>query len=426
MSVPGFPKWGSSIPGWPSEGIYFIGDFDGDNADDVAYLHPEGRWYIVSGHNGAPFVDKWWGREIPGWPGNGRYFIGDFDGDGADDIAFLHSEGRWYIVSGRSGALFANWWGPRIPTWHGTGRYFTGDFDGDGADDIAFLHPDGGRWYSVSGRDGSYNMTANPHGVRQDCSTYFDQYGLMQPGPSVSSGNGLLFTAEYIMALMFNNELDEEERQRLIKVYNSCELEPGLLMRSPIGAPFNQDQEGPDDYVGAAAASYFLRDSLAERILKYGNEKGAYKYADEYEEPDRREESRLFWGLKSLGGTLRIDYVYNNIHPEYFTLSSYLGRQISLLCHLKFAAGEIPTETEKWFWCRAVEDGADAKKEDHDSWILSWLLVRTMDERDPNCNEVATYWKEKLQQTWPGGIGEVLCAYFQNQDHPLKHVGIGF
>src|SRR5262245_32039299 len=112
MSVPGFPKWGSSIPGWPSEGLYFIGDFDGDGADDIAFVKKADKsdgtkWNIVSGRIGGP-ISQWWGRELLGWPHNGRFFIGDFDGDGADDIAFVKKADNsnwavWHIVSGRTG-----------------------------------------------------------------------------------------------------------------------------------------------------------------------------------------------------------------------------------------------------------------------------------------------------------------------------------
>ena len=33
-----------------------------------------------------------------------RYFVGDFNGDGAADIALLRSDGHWFIVNGRDGS----------------------------------------------------------------------------------------------------------------------------------------------------------------------------------------------------------------------------------------------------------------------------------------------------------------------------------
>jgi hypothetical protein len=149
------PWWGNSIPGWPTGGRYFIGDFNGDGSDDIAFLAADAKWYIVNGNSGAPFGHPWWGNSIPGWPADGRYFIGDFNGDGASDIAFLAADAKWYIVNGNSGAPFGNpWWGNSIPGWPADGRYFIGDFNGDGASDIAFLAADA-KWYIVNGNSGA-------------------------------------------------------------------------------------------------------------------------------------------------------------------------------------------------------------------------------------------------------------------------------
>ncbi|NEZ61158.1 hypothetical protein, partial [Adonisia turfae] len=75
--------------------------------------------HIVNGRNGAPFGSPWWGNQIPGWTANGRYFTGDLNGDQADDIAFISSDSRWYVVNGRNGAPFGSpWWGNQIPGWN--------------------------------------------------------------------------------------------------------------------------------------------------------------------------------------------------------------------------------------------------------------------------------------------------------------------
>ena len=43
-------------------------------------------------------------RAIPSWPAHGRDFVGDFNGDGAADIALLRLDGHWFIVNGRDGS----------------------------------------------------------------------------------------------------------------------------------------------------------------------------------------------------------------------------------------------------------------------------------------------------------------------------------
>lgn len=154
-------RWGNRLPGFASDDHYFVGDFNGDKAQDIARLHSEAYWFVVNARNGAPFAAPWWGYQIPGWPVDGRYFVGDFNGDGAADIAFLSADAKWYIVNGRNGGSFpALWWGYQIPGWPADGRYFVGDFDGDGAADIAYLSADA-RWYIVNGRNGG------PRGIQE-------------------------------------------------------------------------------------------------------------------------------------------------------------------------------------------------------------------------------------------------------------------
>ena len=150
------PPWnGNVIPGWPADGRYFIGDFNGDGASDIAFLAADASWHMVNGNSGAPFPPPWNGNVIPGWPADGRYFIGDFNGDGASDIAFLAADASWHMVNGNSGAPFPPPWnGNVIPGWPADGRYFVGDFNGDGASDIAFLAADAS-WHMVNGNSGA-------------------------------------------------------------------------------------------------------------------------------------------------------------------------------------------------------------------------------------------------------------------------------
>jgi len=148
------PWDGNLIPGWPGNGQYYAGDFNGDGTSDLAYLQDAGYWYIVDGASGAP-ISHWWGKNIPGWPGNGNYYIGDFNGDNASDIAYLQvGTANWYIVDGASGGPIGHWWGKNIPGWPANGDYYIGDFNGDNASDIAFLQAGTANWYIVNGASG--------------------------------------------------------------------------------------------------------------------------------------------------------------------------------------------------------------------------------------------------------------------------------
>ena len=146
-----------------------IGDFNGDGRDDVLLRRADGRWYYY------PMNGRFHIRAQRGtanlttnldWRPAG---IGDFNGDGRDDVLLRHADGRWYYypMNGRS----------HIRAQRGTANLTTnldwrlagiGDFNGDGRDDVLLRHADG-RWYyyPMNGRShigaqrGTANLTTN-------------------------------------------------------------------------------------------------------------------------------------------------------------------------------------------------------------------------------------------------------------------------
>ena len=129
-----------------------LGDFDGDGKDDVLLRHDDGRWRyyrmdggtILAGSGGVGLPqDLAW--QIAG--------IADFDGDGKDDVLLRHEHGYWnfYPMDGRrilAGSGTANL--TAILAWQVAG---IADFDGDGKADVLLRHQDG-HWhfYPMDGR----------------------------------------------------------------------------------------------------------------------------------------------------------------------------------------------------------------------------------------------------------------------------------
>ena len=145
-----------------------LGDYDGDGHDDVLLRHAEtNRWYFYPMDGRA--VESGDG-EVPlsrnaDWRFQG---VGDLNNDGRDDVLLRHAKtNRWYyyplngrrVVSGRGGAALT------------VGRQWRfkaiADFNGDGAGDVLVRNTDG-RWYFypmrgrrvVAGK-GSANLTGN-------------------------------------------------------------------------------------------------------------------------------------------------------------------------------------------------------------------------------------------------------------------------
>ena len=145
-----------------------LGDFDGDGRDDVLLRHEDGRWFFYP-MNGRRHMA---GRGTVNLTRNLEWSVagvGDFNGDGKDDVLLRKAAttGTWYYypMNGRrhlSGHGAANL--PSDLSWSVAG---IGDFDGNGRDDVLLRHQDG-RWhfYPMNGRrtaagQGTANLTRN-------------------------------------------------------------------------------------------------------------------------------------------------------------------------------------------------------------------------------------------------------------------------
>ncbi|MBI3987598.1 MAG: VCBS repeat-containing protein [Lentisphaerae bacterium] len=116
-----------------------VGDYDGDGADDLAlYYQNTGGWYIQSADG---YVIAW----ATTWGGSGYSpMAGDFDGDGFSDLAVYNDATmNWFVLSlEKNNILFFNdnWgWPDAIPV--------PGDFNGDGRTELTVYDASAGRWY---------------------------------------------------------------------------------------------------------------------------------------------------------------------------------------------------------------------------------------------------------------------------------------
>lgn len=136
----------------------FTGDFNGDQQDDVAALTTGGQWLVGLSGDSVFSTAQWAQWSIPAaWY---RLFIGDFNADGRDDIAGMSVTGQWYVgLSDGSGsfATGAAWTAWSVPSmWY---QLLVGDFNGDGRDDIAGMAHNGTWWVGLS--DGNrFNFSA--------------------------------------------------------------------------------------------------------------------------------------------------------------------------------------------------------------------------------------------------------------------------
>ena len=170
--------WNADLPmhmrnGGAADYRIVVGDFNGDGKSDLAAVSPNGggSWNVnvfVALSTGSGFTSAAWAAATPTHMRNGgsasdyRVLVGDFDGDGVDDLATVSPDGGggWADWAALELSTGSGWksasWTMNTPQHMRNGgaadyRVLVGDFDGNGRSDIATVSPNGGGgWASWS------------------------------------------------------------------------------------------------------------------------------------------------------------------------------------------------------------------------------------------------------------------------------------
>lgn len=166
--------WATSEIAMDWAAIPIVGDFDGDGDDDILWSQPgSGADQLWLFSRGVPT------RRPITVSGSYRPVVGDFDGNGSDDIF-------WY---GPGSAYDSIWWFDRNAGYRSTGsqvsgdqyRPFAGDFDGDGRDEITWYFPGPGYdsvWTDIDDRGGFRSTGRSIYGVYSVIVEDFDGNGI--------------------------------------------------------------------------------------------------------------------------------------------------------------------------------------------------------------------------------------------------------
>ncbi len=148
-------RWGRWAAGAGTWTDVLVGDFNGDGRDDIAgRAASSGDWWVALGNEtGDGFINQRWGR----WTTGATWLdvqIGDFNADGqADIVGRVANSGDWWIAKS-TGTGFSNerWgrWAAGAGTWTDV---LVGDFNGDGRDDIAGRAASSGDWWLALGKE---------------------------------------------------------------------------------------------------------------------------------------------------------------------------------------------------------------------------------------------------------------------------------
>lgn len=251
-----------------------------------------------------------------------------------------------------------------------------------------------------------------------------DKFGLMQDNSNQSTtGNGVLFTAHYVYGLCINNILSPEERGRLLQVLSSCVKPEGILMRSPDNGGGYQAH---DDLVGLMASEALMcpdkKDrKITKKIYEYG--KTAKIKGKDPTEPDPKKISihRWLYPLLKILGVGKIWYVWNNVNPGTFHVSSWLQRRMEVVATMQMQQNRWYVNPFYWtYWLISMLSlVVKPNKEYRDGYTLRFHSALACQGFGPITNWVCKKVRRAIVRDF-GGFGQVLDAYFGNSKaHPI-------
>lgn len=155
----GVSSWKSILTGMSAADDMAVGDFNGDGKEDIVTAEDEGggKFRFMLGASSGTGIASW--KQIMGGMSNPSDMeLGDVTGDGKADLVSLESEGTGqcrYMLGTGTGAGISSW--KQVLSKMSCAQFDVDDFSGDGkADIVAFESAGGGQYrYMLGASNGS-------------------------------------------------------------------------------------------------------------------------------------------------------------------------------------------------------------------------------------------------------------------------------
>lgn len=142
-------RWATQQGGFWDAQKWVVGDFNGDGRDDLAKAFDDGGFSSIDVHlsTGSGLMMQRWATRQGGFADDQKWMAGDFNGDGRDDLAKGFNDGGLasadvYLAGNRT--FTPQRWLTQQGSYQVTQKWDAGDFNGDGRDDIAAVYNDSG------------------------------------------------------------------------------------------------------------------------------------------------------------------------------------------------------------------------------------------------------------------------------------------
>ncbi len=142
-------RWATKQGSYSDDMKWFVGDFNGDGKTDLmkVWNHDGTMYSDVHISTGSSFVMQRWASAQGGMWEDMEWVVGDFNGDGKDDLMKYWNDGGMFTADvhvSTNGSFVMHRWATRQGAFGKDQHWTTGDFNGDGKLDLVKIWNDGG------------------------------------------------------------------------------------------------------------------------------------------------------------------------------------------------------------------------------------------------------------------------------------------
>ncbi|MDZ8110087.1 MAG: S8 family serine peptidase [Nostoc sp. DedQUE12a] len=140
-------RWATQQGGFWNSQKWLVGDFNGDGRDDLAKVFYDANQASIDVHlsSGSNFTIGRWATRQGGFSNDQKWLVGDYNGDGRDDFANVFNDANQASIDvhlSNGNSLTIGRWATQQGGFSNDQKWLAGDYNGDGRDDLANVFND--------------------------------------------------------------------------------------------------------------------------------------------------------------------------------------------------------------------------------------------------------------------------------------------